>query len=205
MRRFALPLGLIAFALACTDATSPDRQAALAVKNPTVVAAVLGDKPPPPVDAAIIITVSSTPVTGLFTGVYFANASVLPSVVAALDAADPDLAFNGTAWLRLDNQQPFGPTASANARFQNTSGRLSGKGTLVILGHTITIDQVTSFTANPDCHLIFEPCAVITFDATVDGESGHHGTADAFDRQVCTPIFDEGGNLIGLNCPEIGS
>jgi len=206
MKRFALPLplslGVLAFALACTDATSPNRHAALTPKDPTLVEGT-GNLPPPPVDAAIEITVSSTPVTGLFTGVYFANAAVLPSVVAALDAGDEELAFSGTAWLRLDNVQGFGSTATANARFQNTDGRLSGRGTLVIEGHTIRIDAVTSFTFTPNCHLSLFPCAVITFDATVDGESGHHGTAQAFDREVCTFVFPIEGSPF-FTCPDQG-
>ncbi|HEX9310518.1 MAG TPA: hypothetical protein VF887_06885 [Gemmatimonadaceae bacterium] len=173
--------------------------------NPTLVQGT-GNIPPPPVDAAIQITVFSTPVSGLFTGVYFANAAVLPSVVAALDASDPDLAFSGTAWLRLDNTQGFGSTASANARFQNTSGNLSGRGTLVIEGETIHIVAVTSFTANPNCHLTLFPCAVITFDATIDSDPGvtHHGTATAFDKEVCTFVYPIEGSPY-FTCPnEIG-
>jgi len=210
MKRFALPLplslGVLAFALACTDATSPDRHAALTPKNPTLVEGT-GNIPPPPVDAAIEITVSSTPVTGLFTGVYFANAAVLPSVVAALAADDPDLAFSGTAWLRLDNTQAFGSSASANARFQNTDGRLSGRGTLMIpdaLGvvETIRIVAVTSFTANPLCNAFVLPCAHIEFTATIDSDPGvtHFGHADAFDREVCIHTV-EGETF--FRCPSI--
>src|SRR5438128_6827467 len=135
MKRFALPLplslGVLAFALACTDATSPDRHAALTPKNPTLVEGT-GNIPPPPVDAAIEITVTSTPVTGFFTGVYFANAAVLPSVVAALAADDPDLARSGPACLRLDNAQASGSNAIANARFENTDGTLPGRVALMI-------------------------------------------------------------------------
>ncbi len=207
MKRFALPasLGVLAFALACTDAISPDPHAGLTPKAPSLVQDI-GNIPPPPVDAAIEITVSSTPVTGLFTGVYFANAAVLESVAAALLAGDQELAFSGTAWLRLDNTQAFGSTASANARFQNASGKLSGRGTLVIQGETIRIVEVTSFTANPNCHLLLFPCTVITFDATIDSDPGviHHGTAQAFDREVCEFITPGEGDPYFI-CPEIGS
>lgn len=203
MKGFALPLslvGVLTFAVACSDATAPNAQASLRPNTPVLL--LEGDVPPPPTRTAIEITVASTPVTGLFTGVYFSNASVLESVAAALAAGDDQLAFSGTAWLRLDNTQAFGSTTSANARFQNTSGKLSGRGTLVIEGHTITIDAVTSFTGNPNCHLTLLPCVVITFDASVDGESGHHGTAKAFDREVCTFILTPGEGDPYFYCPD---
>src|SRR5205814_8407356 len=95
-------LAVAVFAMACTDATSPDPHSKLA---PRSVLPDLGHLPPPPVDAAIEITVFSTPVTGFFTGTYFANASVIESVAAAFAAGDEALAFSGTAWLRLDNSQ----------------------------------------------------------------------------------------------------
>jgi hypothetical protein len=165
------------------------------------------------VDAAIEITVSSTPVFGLFTGTFFANGAAAPSVTAALQANDPELAFNGTAWLRLDNVQGFGSTASANARFQvihagTTDEKLSGHGTLVIQGETIRIVQVTSFTSNPTCsNLTFIPCAVITFDATIDSDPGvtHHGFVEAFNREVCDFVEDPIEGDPFFTCPEIGS
>jgi len=209
MKRFALPLSLLAvlvFAQACTDATSPDRHATLTPKNPTL--AVSGNVPPPPTATAIIITVSSTPVTGEFTGVYFANGASLESVAAANEVGDAPLAFNGTAWLRLDNTQTFGSTASANARFQVTNGVtdpiFSGRGTLVIMDDTIRIVDVKTFMASPDCHLTLLPCAVITFTATIDGDPGviHHGHAAAFDREVCQFFSEEGENF--FTCPPEG-
>lgn len=206
MKRFALPLGVLAFALACTDATSPDPQS-LTPRAPAL-GQDIGNLPPPPVDAAIEITVFSTPVTGLFTGTYFANGAAPASVTAALNANDPELAFNGTAWLRLDNTQTFGSTASANARFQvihalTGEEKRSGHGTLVIQGETIRIVEVTSFTANPNCRLTLLPCAVITFDATMDSDPGviHHGTAEAFDREVCTFVTPGEGNPYFF-CPD---
>jgi hypothetical protein len=215
MKRFALPasLGVLAFALACTDAASPDRHAALTPKNPTLDQGT-GNIPPPPVDAAIEITVFSTPVTGLFTGVYFANGAAPQSVTAALAAGDQELAFNGTAWLRLDNTQAFGSDASANARFQvihagTTDEKFSGRGTLMIpdaLGvvETIRIVDVTSFTANPHCDAFALPCAFIVFTATVDSDpipgTLHRGEAAAFDREVC--IREIEGEIF-FECPGI--
>jgi hypothetical protein len=163
------------------------------------------------VDAAIIISVESDVLIGAFTGVYFANAAILESVAAAREIGDEVLATSGTAWLRLDNTQTLGSTASANARFQIANGNLSGRGTLVIkdaLGnpHTISIVRVTNFFPNPDCAFAGAPCATITFDATVDGSPGHQGTAQAFDREVCQSVFipdatEEGGGHFVFFCP----
>jgi len=166
------------------------------------------------VDAAIVISIESDLLIGTFTGVYFANAATVPSVLAATEVGDLDLAFNGTAWLRLDNTQTLGSTASANARFQVTHAvtdpKFFGRGTLVItdafgVRHTVTIDAVRSFTANPDC-FPGALCATIVFDASIDGESGHKGTAQAFDREVCTSVFvpdetEEGGGHYIFFCP----
>jgi hypothetical protein len=219
MKRFALPLplGALAFALACTDGTAPDPRASLTPRAPAL-GQDIGNLPPPPVDAAIEITVFSTPVTGFFTGVYFANGAAPASVTAALAANDQELAFNGTAWLRLDNDntQAFGSSASANARFQiihalTPDEKLSGRGTLMIkdaLGvtETIRIVDVTKFVANPNCDAFAIPCAHIEFTATVDSDpipgTIHIGHADAFDREVC--IYEVEGGLV-FDCPEIGS
>jgi hypothetical protein len=201
MKRFALPslLAVLVFAQACTDATSPDRHATLTPKNPTHL--VSGNVPPPPTATAIIISVSSDVLVGEFTGVYFANGASIDATVASMELGDESLGFLGTAWLRLDNTQTLGSLASANARFQVTSGlttdpNFSGRGTLTISGHTITIDRVTFFAPNPNC-LLGALCATIKFDASVDGISGHHGTVQAFDRAVCTFVFipelEEGG------------
>ena len=203
MKRFALPslLAFLVFAQACTDATSPDRHATLTPANPTHL--VSGNVPPPPTAIAINITVSSAlPVTGAFTGVYFANPSSFQSASAADEVGDLSLLFSGTAWLRLDNTQSFGSTASANARFSRTDQKMSGMGTLVIAGHTIRIDEVTAFGANPECTISGEVCAHIEFTATVDGVSGHTGTADAFDREFCTPgtIETETGVFTVFEC-----
>jgi hypothetical protein len=219
MKRFALSLtaplfGALAFVAACTDATSPDSHAALRPEAPTP--ALQGNIPPPPTRTVVVITVASTPVTGIFTGVYFANGGSPEAASAAAELADEILGWNGTAWLRLDNTQTLGPvnnpnSASANARFQITKGlttdpNLSGRGTLVILGQRITIDRVTAFVPNPDC-FPGALCATIEFDASVNGEPGHHGTVQAFDREVCTTVLvpNGDGNTAIFVCPFGGS
>jgi hypothetical protein len=194
MKRFPLlPLFALVFAVAyaCTDSTAPaTSHPLLSAKDPT--AFLLGDPPPPPVDAAINITISSTPFTGSFNGAYFANGTSIESAVAAQAVGDESLTFLGTAWLRLNNVQPdqLGTTASANARFQRTDQKLFGMGTLVIQGHTVRIDQVTSFLANPSCGATGDLCAHIEFNASILNEfgifeSGHTGTVDAFNIAAC--------------------
>jgi hypothetical protein len=188
MKRYSLlPLVAVVFAVACTDATSPaNSHALLTAKNPEL--ATLGNPPPPPVDAAINIEVSSITFRGALNGVYFANGTSVESAAAAQNIGDESLTFEGTAWLRIDNVQPslLGSSSSANARFQRTDQKLFGMGTFVIDGHTVRIDEVTSFLANPSCGLPAVQCAVIEFNATVDGVSGHTGHAEAFDREFCS-------------------
>jgi len=177
MKRFPL-LSLVALvfaaAYACTDSTAPANAPTLLARNASVV---LGDPPPPPVDAAITITISSTiHSSGPFDGVYFSQGE--------------------TAWLRLNNTQSdvFGTSASANARFKASGDKFSGMGTLMIEGHTVVITGVTRFDANPSCGITGGLCAFIVFDATVDGETGHTGTAEAFDKAACTLIVLSEGN-----------
>ena len=196
MKRFSLLalLSLVAFvfAIACTDATSPNRR--LAPKSPDL--GFRGEEPPPPADVAITFSISSVTFSGPFNGVYFSNPAHIAAAVAAAEVGDQALTFDGTAWLRLDNTQPdaFGTSTSANARFQTSNGNLSGRGTLVIAGHVVVITEVTSFTANPKCLITGELCSFVTFNATVDGESGHTGTAEAFNKESCTfvPEYDPG-------------
>ena len=189
MKRFSLLalLSLVAFvfAIACTDATSPTNSRTLVPKS--VDLGFRGEAPPPPADVAVDVTISSVTFNGPFNGVYFANPATLENTVAAAEVGDQSLTFDGTAWLRLDNSQPaaFGTSSSANARFQTSNGKLFGHGTLNILGHVVVITEVTSFTANPDCLITGEICAGITFNATVDGEAGHTGSANAFNRASC--------------------
>lgn len=204
MKRFALSLGpvlgVLSFALACTDATSPDPHAALRPGAPTPV--LQGNLPPPPTRTAVEITVSSTPVTGFFTGVYFANPQSVYAEAAAAEVGDASLLVAKTAWLRLDNAQSFGSAASANARFQIVDLNTSGKGTLFIAGLTIHIVDVTRFTANPDCLVLPVPCASIDFTATIDEEPGpHSGHAVAFNRETC--IFTVEGETV-FDCPPEG-
>jgi hypothetical protein len=202
MKRFALSLslpvlGALAFAMACSDATSPGPHSALRPGTPNP--ALQGNLPPPPTKTAVEITVSSTPVTGFFTGVYFANPNSVESLAAASEVGDLTLVVAKTAWLRLDNAQSFGSTASANARFQIVDGAASGKGTLFIQGLTIHIVDVTRFSANPDCLVLPVPCASIDFTATIDEEPGPHtGHAVAFSRDVC--IFTVENETV-FDCP----
>jgi len=139
----------------------------------------------------------------VFTGIYFANPS-LESSAAANEVGD--LSLLTAAWLRLDNSQVAPNSVSANARFQLTDQKSSGHGTLIIydvagVRHTVVIGAVTWITANPACDAPapFVPCAVIHFDATVDGNPGQ-GDVRAFGCELQT---DEGGNQFYF-CP-IGS
>jgi hypothetical protein len=130
------------------------------------------------VDAAINITIESNAFTGAFSGRYFSNGK--------------------TAWLQLDNMQAdeFGTSASTNARFLLTDNKMSGKGTLMIGTHVVTIGDIISFSANPDCGITGEPCTTIVFNATVNDLPGPHtGTALGFNRESCTfdGIFFCGG------------
>jgi len=177
MKRFPL-LSLVALvfaaAYACTDSTAPANAPTLLARNASVV---LGDPPPPPVDAGIIISVnSSVSLRGPFDGVYFSQGK--------------------TSWLQVNNgpANAFGTSASANARFKASGDKFSGMGTLMIEGHTVVITAVTRFDANPSCGITGGLCAFIVFDATVDGETGHTGTAEAFDKAACTLIILSEGN-----------
>ena len=195
MKRFSLLalLSLVAFvfAIACTDATSPN-SARLAPKSPDL--GFRGEAPPPPADVAITFTIESDVFSGPFDGVYFSNPAHIANTVAAADVGDPTLTLDGTAWLRLNNTQraEFGTSTSANARFQTSNGKLSGRGTLVIAGHVVHITEVTGFIANPDCLVTGEICATVTFNATVEDLPGPHtGTAQAFNKESCEFIPED--------------
>jgi hypothetical protein len=171
MKRFPLfkLLSLVAlvFGGACTDETTAPTTSPklLAPQGPSFA----GHEPPPPVGVAIMIEVNShVALIGPFEGRYFSNGK--------------------TAWLQFNNSQSdeFGTSASSNARFMLTNNKMSGHGTLEIQGHTVTIENVTLFSANPDCGITGEPCAAILFDAKVDGISGHHGEVESFNREACT-------------------
>lgn len=215
MKRFALSLslpvlGALAFAMACSDATSPDPHSALRPGTPNP--ALQGNLPPPPTRTAVDVSVTSTTggaaplaptvnatlfLNAVFSGVYFANPS-LESAAAANDVGD--LSLVTAAWLRLDNKQTGVNSVSANARFQLTDQKSTGHGTLFIsdgvVTHTVVIGAVTWDFSNPACDAIFVVCAHIRFDATVDGNPGS-GTADAFGCELRT---DEGGNQF-YYCP----
>jgi hypothetical protein len=212
MKRFALSLslpvlGALAFAIACSDATSPDPHSALRPGTPNP--ALQGNLPPPPTRTAVDVSVATTPTGGaaplaltvnpppislnaVFSGVYFANPS-LESAAAAGEVGDVSLLT--AAWLRLDNKQTGVNSVSANARFQLTDQKSSGHGTLIIydgLGapHTVVIGAVTWTTANQVCDAASDLCAVISFEATIDGRAAQ-GTADAFG---CELQIGEGGS-----------
>jgi hypothetical protein len=196
-KTYLLSAALLTVITACSDPTSTSPHSALTVKSPSPL--LKGNTPPPPVDAAITIEVaSSIRLAGVFTGKYFSNGSLIESQLAAEDIGDPTLAFAGTAWLKFDNSPlSAAASASANARFQISNDKLFGSGTFTILGHIIRIVQVTSFIPNPACNVPGEPCAQITFEATVDGEPGHIGSVQAYDNELCrivdvgTPIFTD--------------
>lgn len=226
MKRFALPpslgipiLGVLAFVAACTDATSPDPRASLRPGRPTPV--LEGNVPPPPTRTAISVTVSTsdgnftaalapaqvcTFAEGAFEGVYFSNGRNIESTVAASQLADPELAFEGTAWLRIDNAQPdvLGTRASANARFQRTDQKLAGRGSLTFInGCTVVIEQVLTFASFPACNAPGEPCALITFRGTMGGQPAR-GSVVAFNREFCE-VLPGGDGPPSFDCPEPGS
>jgi len=214
MKRFPLlPLVpqvalVFAVAYACSDSTAPaNSHALLTPKDPVV--AMLGDPPPPPVDVAMTITVSS-PGSALFTGVYFRNGSSIASQVAAGEVGDESI-FNGTAWLRLNNAQPD-PTrgsASANARFKNQDDNLSATGTLtfrefvggvfVNVVYKITFKEGDFFIPSDDCSFNFQTCAIIKFTAIDANGVEHPGTATAFNVEGCT--LEEGEGFF-FDCPD---
>jgi hypothetical protein len=220
MKRLALHLvpvlGVLAFVLACSDATSPDPHAALRPGSP--IPLIQGNLPPPPTRTAIEVSVNSsstqgfaatlstscTFAAGAFEGAYFSNGKNIEAAVAAAQLDDPTLAFEGTAWLRIDKSQPeLGTSASANARFQRTDQKLSGKGTLVFVnGCVVVINEVTLFTANPSCNATGEICALIKFKGTAGGQPVD-GTVEAFDRETCQ-LFDGEGTPFFSCGDEIG-
>jgi hypothetical protein len=211
MKRFPLLLPLVAvvFAVACTDATAPaNSHAILSPSNPSLGA--LGNPPPPPVDAAITITVSSFPQTAPFTGVYFSNGETIGCDLAAAEVGDLTLCdFMGTAWLRLDNTQPdFGGAASANTRFKRQDDKLSGMGTLSIGDIVVKITSVEEFISFNDCGSAGQTCAIIMFTATDSNGGVHSGVLTATNKSGCEIVFVSGGEgetgHYEYSCPSIG-
>jgi hypothetical protein len=195
---------VFAVAYACSDAAAPaNSRSLLAPNNPT---GQFGEPPPPPVDVVIAVDISS-PGAAVFTGVFFSNGELTPD-------GDPIPTFDGTSWLRFDNNQPdLGGTTSANARFMARDMDFSGHGTLFIeegiavIAYKIIDVQV--FLPEPDCEVGVAPgpCAIIRFTACIEGEPCdpennvglHFGTAVAFDRASC--LVEDDGELI-LICDE---
>lgn len=215
MKRFALysvPLfGALAFFAACTDSTSPRDARSLRPLGPSLST---GNLPPPPTRTAIDISAGTTTVTtlsttlatpcnfvsGAFQGTYFANGRSVEATAASSELGDAALSFLGTAWLRIDNKQNtiFGTAASANARFQVTDQKTSGKGTLTFFNGlcVLVINDVTAFIPNPSCNVAGEPCAQIEFTGTLNGEPAE-GSATAFDDEFCTYNGEGGFNCGG--------
>jgi hypothetical protein len=221
MKRYSLlllPLVAVVFAVSCRDSTSPaGSHALLSPRNPDP--AIIGNKPPPPVDAAIDITIAS-PGHAIFTGVYFSNGMISDDGLVAQET------FDGTAWLRLDNKQPTPDgTASPNTRFMvKDLDPPTGMGTLTFLEYdyvnnvythvTYRIVKVDNFTRFNSCGAPIEgvppsPCASITFRAeNVNGPSCnldtnvgcHVGHAEAFDKASCLVSDGEGGFYIDNSC-----
>jgi len=206
MKRFPLlPLVAVVFAVACTDSTSPaNSHALLSAKNPDL--GFLGNPPPPPVDAAIEVTINS-PSHAIFTGVFFSNGKISDDGLLA------EPTFDGTAWLRLDNKQPtsFGAAgAGANTRFMvKDNDPPTGMGTLsfleganVVTYKIVRVDEFTRFQAcgAPLPGLPPGPCAIIRFTAEVVGEpcdltasedpNCHHGHLTAFDKASCLVLVE---------------
>lgn len=220
MKRFPLLLSLVAVVLAaaCMDSTSPaNSHALLSAKNPD---RFLGNPPPPPVDAAIAVTINS-PGQAVFTGVFFNNGKISDDGLSSEETLD------GTAWLRFDNKQPdlggLSGTASPNARFMvkgddtacpvDPSTCPTGKGTLTVEGVVYTIVSVQSFIRFSFCETGFggEPCAKIHFTVTClsepitvdcNGTTPHIADLSAFDKARCISA-GEGGSLFydSENCP----
>jgi hypothetical protein len=150
----------------------------------------------------------ASPGQALFTGVYFSNGFTVESQVAAAEVAD-DAIFNGTAWLRLDNNQPDPRgRSSANARFKNQDGNLSATGTLtfreyqggvyVDVVYKITFREGDFFIVNDDCSINFETCAQIKFTAIDKFGNSHLGQLTAFNVEGCT--LEEGEGFF-FSCP----
>jgi hypothetical protein len=213
MKRYSLlllPLVAVVFAVACTDSTSPaNSHALLTPRNPEL--GVLGNPPPPPVDAVIDITINS-PGSGIFTGVYFSNGKIT-------DDGVPEETSDGTAWLRLDNQQltPGVADASRNTRFMvKDLDPPTGMGTFTFLeGSTVVtyrivkVDNFHRFNTCGSPDFPTSPCALITFRAenvlgpacNLDTNEGcHFGNAAAFNKANCLEDDGEGGFFLGEGC-----
>ncbi len=168
-------------------------------------------------DAAIAISIAS-PGFGIFTGVYFNNGLITEDGV-------PVETFDGTAWLRLDNQQPTPDFANAspNTRFMvKDLSPPTGQGTFsflevggVVTYRIVKVDEFIRFNScgAPIVGVPPSPCASITFRAeNVNGPpcivddlantngGCHIGHAQAFDKSSCLKSDNEGGFYIDRSC-----
>jgi hypothetical protein len=214
MKRYSLlllPLVAVVFAVSCRDTTSPANSHKLL--SPPDIAGIVGKPPPPPVDAAIAVTITSLPATAIFTGVFFNNGSIHD------DGSGVAETFDGMAWLRFDNKQPdaiwpFSSAAtSANARFMvkgddrnclvDPSTCATGNGTLTIGGVDYKIVEVFSFERFSSCGLSPEapdPCAHIEFRVTDPAGGSHVGRLIAFDKSECLGGTDPKTGLPTYDC-----
>jgi hypothetical protein len=192
---------VFAVAYACSDSAAPaNSRALLTPKNPT---AQFEEPPPPPVDVSIAITITSDPVTAIFTGVFFNNGLIHD------EGGGVTPTFDGMAWLRFDNRQPdgvggfFSGTTSANARFMVKGTETpTGHGTLTIGGVVYTIVQVFSFVRLAGCGELGEaptPCAHIEFRVTDPQGISHGGHLVAFEESECLSEDKKGG--LDYECP----
>jgi hypothetical protein len=177
MKRFALAFGVLAFVLACSDATTaPTSQLA-----PSSHILSSGRIPPPPVDASIAVCTSDTGDCGTFDGTYFSNGATGASTLAAAELNDPTLSQFGTAWLRFAHDQPAGEAASANARVKHTDFNFQGNGFIQFAdGVVVSLENVVDFISNPDCDT-GEACAAIL----VRLDNGGQATILAFNKNDC--------------------
>ena len=226
MKRYSLlllPLVAVVFAVSCRDTTSPASSHALRTpNNPNLV--VIGNKPPPPVDAAIAVSITSTPAfaasatgqanplvalggTAIFTGVFFNNGKISDDGLSAVET------FDGMAWLRLDNKQPdalpgfSSAGASANARFMVKGMETpTGSGTLTVGGVDYKINQVISFVRFASCGVTEElsPCAQIEFTVTDPDGNPHGGHLIAFEKSECLVTDPKTGLEYDCPVPEEG-
>jgi hypothetical protein len=200
MKRFPLlPQVALVFAAvyACSDATAPANSHVLV--TPTHLAGILGKPPPPPVSTVIAVSIQD-PEFAVFTGVYFSN-GVIDEV------GTPSETFDGTAWLRLDNnnmQPNLGGTTTANTRFMvKDANPPTGMGTLFIGVHTFKIVSVQNFTHLADCppapDASASPCASINFRVTNELGVEYAAEAQAFDKASCL-VPGEGGVGLIFTC-----
>jgi len=191
MKRFSLSLlPLLAFvAFSCTDSTAPANSNMVRIStNP----GSLGDPPPPPVDAAIVICVNS--VCTEVDGSYFSNGGTTPAlsaVKAANSQGDGVCVFTGPSWVKFSNKQSDA-IVSANGEIRCSHLTASGHGTIEFAGITVFLDQVILFDNQPTCSTF---CG--SFTATTDPPGIAHGTV--LNRQFFNDFcrITEGGVFCG--------